>query len=53
MESFLTFFEMAVEKYWIFWGKCKNIIEWIELHVILNTIYVVFAHFDFSNARLL
>ena len=41
--------EMAMEKFWIF--ASKSILNWMQLIVILNTVYVMFVHLTLYNTK--
>ena len=41
--------KMAMEKFWIF--ASKSILNWMQLIVILNTVYVMFVHLTLYNTK--
>ena len=56
LESFRKerIFKMVVEKCLIFvWKNSKNILKWIKLSVVVNTVYVVFVHFTIYNTNII
>ena len=40
-----TFFKMVMEYFCIFvWKNSKYVLKWMQLSVVLNTVYDMFAH---------
>ena len=44
-------FKMDMAKFWIVWKSSKNILKWIWLSFVLNTVYIMFVHFNIHNAK--
>ena len=43
---------MLLEKFWIFvWTNFRNFLKWMELSVVLNTVYVVFVYFTMYSTN--
>ena len=43
---------MAMEKFWIFvWKNSEHILEFMQLSLVLNTVYVIVVHFTIYNTK--
>ena len=44
-------FKMAMESFGLLFGNSRNILKWMYLSFVLNTVYVVFVHSAIYNAK--